>query len=392
MNSFKDVDQSRLVLLNRFMEEYRESPDKKGVVEKYEEILQDITPLEIFSLNDYSTETLLSLDQIKSEAGKFVNLFNHGLKKFSWNRACSPLMEHFLKENEAIRQHLGTMKEAVKTLNDPQSKRRFRASLAQLAVVENKFIKMQNILFPIMEKKIPSTRPLTVLWSLHDDCKALMDKILSHLKQPETDEKLLNKQIGEFYFLLMGILYKEEHILFPIASYIINKEEWEQMAMDAAAFPAVLIEPLPTEERSRKPGTSDSHHFKDLTGTLNFEQLALIMRHLPIDITFVDEHNRVTYYNETTNRLFPRTPAVIGRSVELCHPEKSVHVVKKIIESFRLGLADQAEFWIEYKNRFIYIVYYALRDEQNNYKGVLEVTQDATLIRSLQGQKRLLDW
>jgi DUF438 domain-containing protein len=116
------------------------------------------------------------------------------------------------------------------------------------------------------------------------------------------------------------------------------------------------------------------------------------MRHLPIDITFVDEHNRVTYYNETTNRLFPRTPAVIGRSVELCHPEKSVHVVKKIIESFRLGLADQAEFWIEYKNRFIYIVYYALRDEQNNYKGVLEVTQDATLIRSLQGQKRLLDW
>ena len=77
-------------------------PRQKGVVEKYEEILQDITPLEIFSLNDYSTETLLSLDQIKSEAGKFVNLFNHGLKKFSWNRACSPLMEHFLKENEAI--------------------------------------------------------------------------------------------------------------------------------------------------------------------------------------------------------------------------------------------------------------------------------------------------
>ena len=91
------------------------------------------------------------------------------------------------------------MKEAVKTLNDPQSKGVF-ASLAQLAVVENKFIKMQNILFPIMEKKIPSTRPLTVLWSLHDDCKALMDKILSHLKQPETDEKLLNKQIENSTF------------------------------------------------------------------------------------------------------------------------------------------------------------------------------------------------
>lgn len=390
--SFKDINQKRIALLNQFMEEYKKSSDKKEVVEKYEETLQDITPFEIFCLSNYAQEVLLTIDQIKSEAGKFVNLFSQGLKKFSWNRFCSPLMEHFLTENQAIKQHLTAMKEAVKTLSDSKSMSRFQTALAQLLVVENKFIKMQNILFPIMEKKIPSTRPLSVLWSLHDDCNALMDAILDHLKQNEKDEKLLNRQIGEFYFLLMGILYKEEQILFPIASYIISPEEWKQMAKEAATFPAVMIEPIQVEEQTPKPSTLEDQTFKTLTGALNFEQLDLILKHLPVDITFVDEFNRVAYFNETASRIFPRTPSVIGRSVELCHPEKSVHVVQKIIESFRLGIADKAEFWIEYKNRFIYIVYYALRDEQNNYKGVLEVTQDATHIRSLQGQKRLLDW
>ena len=122
----------------------------------------------------------------------------------------------------------------------------------------------------------------------------------------------------------MGILYKEEHILFPVL-LISSTRRMGADGYGCGGFPAVLIEPLPTEERSRKPGASDSHHFKDLTGTLNFEQLALIMRHLPIDITFVDEHNRVTYYNGQRTGFFP-TPAVISRSVE-CH-QKSVHVVK----------------------------------------------------------------
>lgn len=392
MKSFNDVNQAKLDLINRFMKEYKDSKDKLLIVSQYEDVLKTITPLEIFCLDEYSDLLEYPIANIKTEAGKFINLFHQGLQNFSWNRKCSPLMEHFLRENEAIKQHLMTMKEAVKNLSDEAMRKRLSAALKQLSVIEHKFIKLQNIPFPVMEHKVPSTRPLKVLWSLQDDTKALIKGLIDHLSEESIDFSLLKRQIGEFYFLVMGLLQKEELILFPVASMIITDEEWVKMYQEASTYPAVMVDEIEVTFKNESNAPIPSSFFQTITGNVSFQQLDLIFKHLPIDLTFVDEDNRVRYYNETKERIFPRTPQVIGRSVELCHPPKSVHIVNRIIEAFRNGSASQAEFWLEHHGRFLYIVYYALRDEENNYKGVLEVTLDATHIRSLQGQKRLLDW
>jgi DUF438 domain-containing protein len=128
------------------------------------------------------------------------------------------------------------------------------------------------------------------------------------------------------------------------------------------------------------------------TGTLTSEQVNLLLTHLPLDVSFVDEKDEVAYYSATPERIFPRSPGVIGRNVRNCHPPKSVATVEKILAAFRAGTKDHADFWITMRGRFLHIRYFAVRDAQGAYRGCLEVSQDVTGIRALEGERRLLDW
>jgi len=128
------------------------------------------------------------------------------------------------------------------------------------------------------------------------------------------------------------------------------------------------------------------------TGSLSKEEVEAVLDSLPVDISFIDKEDRVKYFNKAEGRIFVRTKAVIGRKVQLCHPQKSVHVVNKILEAFKTGKKDVAEFWISLNNRLILIRYFAVRDKNGKYLGTVEVTQDITDIKKIQGEKRLLDW
>jgi len=128
------------------------------------------------------------------------------------------------------------------------------------------------------------------------------------------------------------------------------------------------------------------------TGSLSPELLDLVLRKLPVDISVVDEHDRVLYYSDSPERVFPRSPAVIGRTVQNCHPQKSVAAVERILQAFKDGRRDKAEFWIRMGERLVVIEYLALRDAEGRYRGTLEVSQDATDLRALEGERRLLDW
>ncbi len=128
------------------------------------------------------------------------------------------------------------------------------------------------------------------------------------------------------------------------------------------------------------------------TGALSEEEVEAMLDSLPIDITFVDKEDSVKYFNKAGKRIFVRTKAVIGRKVQLCHPQKSVHIVNKILEAFKTDKKDVAEFWIQVNNRLIHIRYFAVRDKNGKYLGTMEVTQDLTDIKKIEGEKRLVDW
>ena len=144
------------------------------------------------------------------------------------------------------------------------------------------------------------------------------------------------------------------------------------------------LKPILDEETSNLKG-----YFQSKTGKMSITQLIEMLNHLPMDITFVDKDDIVLYYNDTLNRHFPRTPAVIGRLVKNCHPPKSVDIVEGIISDFKNNIKDFEEFWINFKGKMLYIAYYAVRDEKRNYLGVLEVSQDISHFQEIKGEKRL---
>jgi PAS domain S-box-containing protein len=127
-------------------------------------------------------------------------------------------------------------------------------------------------------------------------------------------------------------------------------------------------------------------------GSLSKKEVEAILDTLPVDVTFVDKEDTVKYFSKAEKRIFVRTKAVIGRKVQLCHPQKSVHIVNAILDAFKTGKKDVAEFWIQKDNRLISIRYFAVRDKDKKYLGTMEVTQDITDIKKIEGEKRLLDW
>ncbi len=145
-------------------------------------------------------------------------------------------------------------------------------------------------------------------------------------------------------------------------------------------------------EKETTMSQKDEDKIKLSQGQLTAQQIDLLLKNLPIDITFVDENDTVCYYSDTKDRIFPRSPAIIGRVVQNCHPPQSVHIVNDIVKNFKDKKKDVAEFWIHLEDKFIYIRYFPVYDEKGTYKGVIEVSQEVSDIQKLEGERRLLDW
>ena len=202
-----------------------------------------------------------------------------------------------------------------------------------------------------------------------------------------------NSTLGSIFFDMYAIKFREEKILFPFVIETISEVELDSMLNESLSFNWAFIKPdITMKDREESKELIQNGLVNLETGELNPEQIQLMLNHLPVDITFVDENNKVKYFSSPENRIFPRSKAIIGREVKNCHPPESVHVVEKIVEAFRNGKKDKASFWIKMKGEYILIQYFAIRDDQNNYKGVLEVSQEISGIKNIEGEKRLLEW
>jgi DUF438 domain-containing protein len=247
------------------------------------------------------------------------------------------------------------------------------------------------VLFPVIEQAWPDYRCLQIMWSFHDDIRRNIKSVLEQLVQSEIDFKLFNRCIGDVFFNMLAIKFREERILFPYVLSTIPENQLNSLQVEAFKLGYPYIQPPKPIIKEERPDV-ESGMANLGTGLLSIEQIKLIFNHLPVDITFVDEQNKVKFFSSPAKRIFPRTVAIIGRDVSNCHPKESVHVVEQIVESFKKGKKSQADFWIKMRGEFILIRYFAVRDALGNYKGVIEVSQEVSEIRALEGEKRLLDW
>jgi DUF438 domain-containing protein len=291
------------------------------------------------------------------------------------NRAC----EAILKEAEAITDYA---KDRDKLLG----------IVDRLALIDKHFLRKENQLFPIIETK-GITGPSKVMWALHDDIRSFIKDVRKRVVEGKM-EKVAAEALAK---MVNDMIYKEEHILFPMALETLSEEEWAKVRKGEEEIGYAWIKPetlwTPAAGSFQQELLTEKIGSLNLdTGQLTADQVNLILTHLPVDISFVNEHDEVAYYSATPDRIFPRSPGVIGRKVQNCHPPKSVGMVEKILSSFKAGTKDVAEFWIQMGGKVIHIRYFAVRDTGGAYRGCLEVSQDITHIQKITGQKRLLDW
>lgn len=270
-----------------------------------------------------------------------------------------------------------------------------------LCEVEKHFARKENQLFPYLEKH-GWTSPSQNMWAFHDQIR---DEIKCLRKRVESKDlnDILNDVIALFNSL-SHLMQVEEGRLLPNALQMLSEDDWKEMrdgdeeigwmfTTAPTSYPPkeAYVHPKDDKKKRELPfSLEDRTHFDE--GYLTPEQVNFIFKFLPVDITYVDENDRVVFYNRGEDRVFPRSAGIIGREVKFCHPPKSVDQVLKILEEFKAGRQDTAEFWIQFKGQFVHIRYFAVRDDNEVYKGVIEMSQDVTDIRKLEGDKRLLDW
>ena len=279
------------------------------------------------------------------------------------------------------------------------------------------FSRKQNQLYSALERK-GFTRPSTTMWTYDDYIRDEMNKAMDLLRLGNYDAFL--EAYREMATDMLDLIGKEEMILYPTSLKLISDAEFEEMKhgdREIGFFRIDMPDYKPTRQTSGGSVTEGGSLVSDMAallakhgytaagagndadrildvaeGKLTLEQINLLFRHLPVDISYVDENELVKFYTDTPHRVFPRSKGVIGREVRNCHPPKSVHLVEEIIEKFRNGEQSRAEFWINKPDLFIYIVYVAVRDADGRFRGVMEMMQDCTHIRKLEGSRTLLTW
>ncbi|MCS7175377.1 DUF438 domain-containing protein [Pseudothermotoga sp.] len=362
--------------------------------EKFEKEIGSITSYEIAQIEQELINEGVSPEEIKLFCNVHAMLFESVLSKNfkSVDHPAHPI-NFFKQENEYIKKLL----EQIRASAWEKNKEKLKGLLEELKGIEVHYQRKEQVLFPYLEKH-GFTGPSKVMWGKHNDIRTMLRKALEEFDRVDFEEyvqKYLNPLVEE----VDGMIFKEENILFPTALELLKPEEWVSVLRESKDVGYVyiklpeslekLIEEL--EMNLVQTVSIDEENIVFDTGKLSLNELEAILNTLPIDITFVDSENKVKYFSKSKDRIFVRTKSVIGRDVRNCHPPQSVDKVMQIIEWFRKGEKDEVDFWINFKGKLVYIRYFAVRDRNGKYLGTLEVTQDITQIKKLEGEKRLAD-
>ena len=391
----------------------------EAVKADFRQLLSDVGASEIAEIEQALIAEGLPEAEVKRLCDVHVAVFRESLdtQASPQERPGHPV-HTFQAENEATEAVLGELERAIAALEeDPHDGPRWERVERLLAVLreyEKHYLRKENILFPYLERR-GFSGPSAVMWAIHDDVRDEWKSLAQLLEQgPEQDPVSSAAEVrNQFTWLattIRDMFYKEANILFPTALEKLGEEEWREIRAQEAEIGYSYVEPgddWPAEEAmsAKAPATGSPATESPLrsgvlppgllsleTGALTPIQINLLLGNLPLDITYVDANDEVRFFSHGQERVFARSPAVIGRKVQQCHPPQSVDRVQQILDAFRAGTHEAAEFWIQMQGRFVHIRYFALRDEDGSYQGTLEVVQDITALRELEGERRLLDW
>lgn len=391
--------------LKVLIKKLHEGADPHGIKERFQELIKDVSPIEIAQMEEELIREGLPREEIRRLCDVHLAVFRESLEK---EKAMAPPghpVHILMEEHKMLLRFVDELKTIATEVVQAGDRRSATQKVEQLNYVvdhlrdsESHYLREENVLFPYLEKH-GITQPPAIMWMEHDQIRAIKKDLyqLMGMRESVVFQDFTN-QLGEIAKSLAEALsnhiYKENNILFPTALEVIDEHEWKDIREQFDELGYCCFTPgvarMPFTEVLAPPKTPEVGEINFETGSLSKEEIEAILNTLPVDITFVDKDDIVKYFNQSGKRIFVRTKAVIGRKVQQCHPQKSIHIVNQILDDFKSGRREVAEFWINRDGRLVHIRYFPVRDKNGAYLGCIEVTQDITDIKKIEGEKRLL--
>ncbi len=374
---------------------------------RFEELIQGISPTEISEMEQSLIMDGMPLGEIQRLCDVHAAVFKGSIEEIHRVKKPEETPGHpvhtFKQENKEIeklvRERINPELEAFKAGDGRNKPDNLAEAFSLLWNIDKHYLRKENLLFPYMEK-YGITAPPKVMWGVDDEIRALIKEARKEIANYKGDRDPLAKKVSEAVTKTLDMIFKEENILFPMVLETLTEDEWARIAEESPELGYCLVEPqqvwkpvkVDMEEKEKQLGDvpSNNGYISFDSGVLLPEEINCLLNTLPLDITFVDKDGAVKYFSQGKERIFPRTKAIIGRQVKNCHPPASVHIVEKIVEDLRAGRKDHEDFWIRMGGQFVYIRYYAVRNEKNEFLGVMEVTQNIKPIQEITGEKRLM--
>ncbi|MEO0128320.1 MAG: DUF438 domain-containing protein [candidate division WOR-3 bacterium] len=375
------------------------------VKKKFADIVKGVAAEEIAKIEEELIKEGMSVEEIHKLCDVHIAMFKESLEKEKPIAPSGHPINILMEEHKLLLSYAAEIKNVVQILKTKSLFIEIKEQIDFLEHIathfkdsEKHYLREENVLFPYLEKH-GITQPPAIMWTEHDKIREMKKEFYAILEKKEVLDyrefvQKIEKTGMNINEMLASHFYKENNILFPTAMKVINEEEWQEAKKQFDEIGYCCFTPDVGDKASTPTGEGRAIMTEGMvnleTGSFTIEELENTLNTLPVDITFVNKDDTVAYFSQTKDRIFTRTKAVIGRKVQQCHPQKSVHVVNQILEDFRNKKRDSADFWINMGGRLIYIRYFAVRNKNGEYLGCLEVTQDITEIQKITGEKRLL--
>ncbi len=407
MSEYINNREYRQKVLKELIMELHDGKSVEEVKERFGQMIEGVSATEISAMETALIKEGMPVSEVQRLCDVHAAVFKGSIEEIHRPEKEEDNPGHpvftFKAENRAIerliRKQLRPTIELLVQEDTTESREKLMEHMTKLRELDKHYLRKENLLFPYMEK-YGITAPPKVMWGVDDEIRAELKEVMVRIKDSSIHKDMLGEQLEAALGRVEEMIFKEENILFPMVLDTLSEDEWLKIAKESDEIGYCLYEPrqvwkpirVDVEEKLIQQG-----EMKAGDGYLNFEtglmsqaEIEAVFNTLPVDITFVDKDGAVKFFTQGKERIFPRTKAVIGRQVSNCHPPASVHIVEEIVADLRSGKKDHEDFWIRMKDKFVNIRYFAVRDKEGQFLGVLEFTQDIAPIQALQGEKRLV--
>lgn len=393
----------RQEILKEVIRELHAGKSVEEVKEKFADAIEGVSPSEISQMEGKLVKEGLPIEEIQYLCNVHAAVFKGSIEEIHHPEEVPGHPVYTMKkENEAIKNYIEeNLKPNLEKFQAEDSKENINNLIEDINLlfdIDKHYSRKENLIFPYLEK-YNITAPPKVMWGVDDEIRALLKEIKLMLVDYRGNKQEVVEKIEKVAYEIKEMIFKEDSILFPMALETLTEDEWISIYNESDEIGYAIIEPetdwklkrADVVKKEEEKGQLEGGYIKFETGILFSEEISAILNTIPGDMTFIDKDDVVKYFSAGEHRMFARTKAVIGRTVQNCHPPASVDTVDRILKDFKSGEKDSESFWIKMGGLYVLIRYFAVRDKEGNYLGTLEFSQNIAPIQEIQGEKRLLD-